>query len=173
LARWVSGTSQVRSSLLRRGGGASAVPASRERSFFEFELELELCRQTASEWETESQRIGTSGASRRCLVPRCLTIASEGRETWTAWSLREGLLSFGLVVGVRLRAGPAVGLLLKRPTTVTFQNSSRFHESLRGNAVRRAFALVLWERMCLELVNEDGGAFGAPPRVTGRDWILS
>ena len=82
------------SSLLRGGGGeASVVPASRERSFFEFGLELELCRRTTSELETESQRIGTSGASRNCLVLRCLTIASEGRETWAAWSLREGLLS--------------------------------------------------------------------------------
>jgi hypothetical protein len=53
----------------RRGGEAAVVPASRERSSFEFGLELELRRRIALEEKFEFKRIGTSSASWHCFVP--------------------------------------------------------------------------------------------------------
>jgi len=66
---------------------ASVVPASRERSFFEVGLEREL-----RGWMPRRLRSSLKGSQVR-REPNyealcCLTIASEGRETWAAWSLR-------------------------------------------------------------------------------------
>ena len=53
--------------------------------------------------------------------------------------------------------------------TVTFQNSSRLDYLIRMNVVRRSGGFRS-ERMCLELVKNDGEA-RASPEVTSRDKI--
>ena len=103
--------------------------------------------------------------SRSSLTRCCLTIASEGRETWAAGSLR----GFGVGLGFWRELEAWSGGGVREETTDG--HVSRIHRALRGlrwNAVRRAGAGLSLRRMCLELVKNTMGSRG-PVEVTSRD----
>ena len=108
---------EKRSSLLGSGGRAVSVV-----SVCGLAAEFGFTRRFARGVWLQRSRRGSKGGS-ESFSHRYLTIASEGRETWAAGSLR------GFVVWVGLRRELRAGLddgVSKRLLTVTFQNSSRF-----------------------------------------------
>src|SRR5271165_5757164 len=82
------GTSRAYSSLLRGGGGEfSAVSTARTRGYDDLEFKSSFAGGSP---RGRTDLPGMRGLALRwlSLSRRCLTIASEGRETWTALSLR-------------------------------------------------------------------------------------
>jgi len=98
----------------RRAGLLSG--SARDRRFSEFSLGYhDLARFAGVVVVLSGLCFGRGGTSRYFRVPRCLTISSEGRETWTAGSLR---LAFDGRHGVERRCE-------RTAPTVTFSDSSR------------------------------------------------
>ncbi len=105
----------------RRAGLLSG--SARERRFSEFSLgHHDLARFAGVVVVFSGLCFGRGGTSRYFRVPRCLTIISEGRETWTAGSLR---LAFWGRHGVERRCE-------RTAPTVTFSDSSRRFPVLAG-----------------------------------------
>ena len=124
------GTFRAHSSLLRGGGGGfSVVPVVRKRGEIDIRVQAELGGGRRKVWFVLAG----------LLAPCCLTIASEGRETWAAGSLR----GFGVGFVGRELSGSGDGVR-ERQLTVTFQEFiAPLREGLRWSAVRRSGAGLL------------------------------